>query len=399
MEFHQQPQESQIPSHRDSFKKSKHKDKDSKNSNDELSPKFEHIENSEKLKFMLQNKKVNTGQTIAELSEHHRIIIFTIKWFGCPLCQDVLDRVEEMFSQMLLTNTIPVIGHQQTQKSVDYYFQNTKSPILKNMLYTKIEKEDRELLGLKDSPLSQHIKTMGGNFKAMIYEKKYFQFPSDVIAPLTCFGVFSVEHSKITKKVIYEDFSKRLNFGIFLQDMGVSRVVDNEVDYIQRITSLYKGLDLHVLKRVTKEVISKTEKLEKTNTSELRTLLEDDTKRFYFKAFATNEYSLESLMFYEEIALFKKTKEKERKFRIAERIFKYYLDEKGIYQVNTSSKFVGPIKEKIKSQNEDNITDVMFDEVLDDVIYYQINDTYSRFKKSKFFNAMESDSDIVSYLI
>jgi hypothetical protein len=29
---------------------------------------------------------VSNGQSIAELSEHHRVVLFAIKFVGCPLC-------------------------------------------------------------------------------------------------------------------------------------------------------------------------------------------------------------------------------------------------------------------------------------------------------------------------
>lgn len=371
----------------------------------ESSPIVETLSKTDQEKDILKKMKVNTGKSLDEISQNHRIILFTIKWFGNHTCNELLEKIAEQFEKMLQTNTIPIIAHQQSQKTVNSFFENCKNPMIKKFLYTKVEKQFRSILGLYDSSLKEHLKTLGGNLKLMLQSNKSFQFPSDVISPLTCYGIFMIEDSGIIKRIVWEDFSKMINFHLLLQDLSLSKSLDSEEDFVTKMANLFE-LDGKTLKRLYKGYKNKLTDIER-GVTELKSVLEDDSKRYFLKKFAQNEYSGEPFTFYEEVLAYKLITDVDKKMSTAEKILKNFLEDQGIYQVNTTAKLIHPIKDKIlkfafyqiqDSKEELILQNEIFDDVVDDVILNQISDIFFRFKKSKLYEEMESKCSKDSFL-
>lgn len=351
--------------------------------------------NSKAINQMCESVKVNTGHTLAELSKKHRLCLITIKWFGCPLCQELIERVAQMFLGMLQLNTIPIIGHQQNNETASHFFKNSKHPIVKQLLYTKIGVKEREVLELKNAPLSEHFKTMGSNLKSMIYDKRYFQAPLDVIAPLTCFGVFLIEDSSITKKLIYENFTKRFNFGMFLQE-GNYQTDKTSNELLKDFSELFNDFSLKDLKKITNQIVKldEQEKVSKDIKDELGDFLKDEFKRYYFKAFATNEFCSESLMLFEEILQYKIEKNKRQKL---ERIYSNYISD-GISFVELPKKLIEPLQNLIVETKEECKID-LFDEIELELKNGKLLEIFGRFKKSNAYQELNQKKSTIAYFI
>eukprot|EP01080_Neovahlkampfia_damariscottae_P003970 gene3970-7226_t len=375
------------------------------------------VDDNSKVSNLFNNLTINSGQTIAELSKKHRVIIFTIKWFGCPLCQELIDLIGKSLFTMLKMNTIPVIGHQQNHESAVKYFQSNKDPISKTLPFCRIGKEEREILGLTNSPLSEHMKTMKKNLSAVIYDNRFFSAPTDVVSPLTAFGVFSIENNKITKKLIYKDFTKKLNFGKILQEgMTEYQYQDDEEDEddkkeekkFNQIFELFKDLDIQKLKEETakkqetsifkkdKEDIE-FEKLEK----EMNEVLYDDAKRYYFRVFTTNEFVSETLMFYEEVLIYKSIPSEQFKKRkkIFEKIYHNFISDAGISQIIISNKNVTPISTILLEGKKDSFKDEVFDDVIVELKKNLMVDLFSRYKESSLYEESKSKNTTVTYFM
>jgi ankyrin repeat protein len=367
-------------------------------------------ETNQKTSQLFNTLKINTGQTIGELSKKHRVIIFTIKWFGCPLCQELIDIIGKTLFTMLKMNTIPIIGHQQNHETAKSYFANNKDPISKYLPYCRIGKEEREILGLFNSPLSEHMKTMKKNLSAVIYENRYFSAPLDVVAPLTAFGVFVIENNHITKKIIYKDFTKKLNFGLILQE-GMTKYQFNEneeeeEENLKEIFEMFKELDFKKLKRELEDhqIVFKKDEDEKNDElliKEMNDVLYDDTKRYYFKAFAINEFASETLIFYDQVLIYKSVPKEQWKNRkkIFEKIYTNFISDDGISKIVISNKNSSPISKILVDENNDGYSDDVFDDILKEIKNILIFDLFSRYKKSSIYEESKSKNSTVTYFL
>ena len=122
-------------------------------------------------------------------------------------------------------------------------------------------------------------------------------------------------------------------------------------------------------------------------------VLSNEIGRFYFRNFSKIEHSIENLLFYEEVLLFKNLKEKKELKENAIEIYNYFLSENSLFQINVTLKLSNEIDKKIKIQEEDSddcIQIDVFDEIISDLLVNVIDDVFKRFEKSDYFDQYKS---------
>jgi hypothetical protein len=61
--------------------------------------------NIKKINEIFENMKVQNGMSINELSKDHRILLIFIKFIGCPLCMELIEKVGIQLKSLLISNT------------------------------------------------------------------------------------------------------------------------------------------------------------------------------------------------------------------------------------------------------------------------------------------------------
>eukprot|EP01080_Neovahlkampfia_damariscottae_P005567 gene5567-9385_t len=120
-------------------------------------------------KSMITNK----GISVHDLSMKHSVVLMFIKWYGCPIFQEVIAEVGRLLPPMLKLNTIPVIVH-QGEKVADNYMSKSRDSHVKNLLYAKTTKN-----------------------------------PSGI-------AIVVLESWKMSRKIIFESLDKRVDFPMIL---------------------------------------------------------------------------------------------------------------------------------------------------------------------------------------
>ena len=129
---------------------------------------------------------------------------------------------------------------------------------------------------------------------------------------------------------------------------------------------------------------------------ELMDVLEKKSFLKFFKLFATKEYSVENVVFYEEVQTYKKiTDEKKKKIRI-DQMMSTFFDSDSMHEINTSKKLITSLKEEIE---KNNFSDDFFDSILTDVIQTNLSDTFQRFKNSELFKEMKDQKKRKKYFL
>ena len=117
----------------------------------------------------------------------------------------------------------------------------------------------------------------------------------------------------------------------------------------------------------------------------------------YFKLFATKEYSVENIVFFEEVQMYKELNE-EKRIERGKSIMENFFQFDSVNEINTSRKYVIEMKNKIK-EGEENFSKDFFDSVLLDVIQTNLSDTFQRFKFSELFREMKQNDKKTKYFL
>jgi hypothetical protein len=150
------------------------------------------------------------------------------------------------------------------------------------------------------------------------------------------------------------------------------------------------------LKNLRKSISFSKKSSFRTKNLELDEVLNNKTYFKYFKLHATSEYSVENLVFYEEVNKYKKMGESQRKERSKQMVDVFFASD-SVYQINTTKSFIDQINEGLETSDVE-----LFDSLLKDVIQSNLLDMFRRFmmteryqqmiegkKKSKFYLLVE----------
>ncbi|KAG2383443.1 hypothetical protein C9374_004114 [Naegleria lovaniensis] len=322
------------------------------------------------------------GASVLELSKDHVVLLVVIKWFGCPLCQSVISRIQEYLPSFLMMNIVPIICHQENEEKASSKLAHTNlmncrvtSQVKTNLLEMDLKKEFENASKPDIPKLLKLFPNMKGIFKEG--KKKRLQITS------------SLGHELETPRGDHK---------------GASSPLSNSV--AESNTSFSTQLDQ---------------------------ILENVTMRTYFKAFLSNIFSLELVMFIEQVNVYKvlckahtskmqkqlqmqqqmseyeltimdiQTPPNERNERVlsyngnemhslgedhqvcAQQIIETFFEEDSIFEINTSQKLVQRMK--LRMQNEGCVMD-LFDELVRDIKATMLYPLYSSFETTDIYKSM-----------
>ena len=359
---------------------------------------------------------VAQGTTVFEFSEKHKVLGVFIKWFGCPVCQEVIESVGRMFPTLIKLNTIPIIFHQEDNQDATNYFLKSTDINVKYLPYCKVTKELQQQIGIGSASMGSHCEALiKGNMLGLVLgpKRRSLTIPTKVINPFSQFGVVSIEKGFVKKKVVYSTLHKRLDFGLFLNDVGSnlisSKYVQELINQFPKVVATNNEMKTENL-RISSKFVKKDSKYEISEDSEIEQTLADEVGRFYLKSYATNEYSVENILIYEEVVNFK-LMPLQKDFKIqnqidkAQEIFQNFLTPHSIMELNIRNEPSMKYKKKIDSiDKEDEKQDLtkLFDELMKEVRIGILSDTFFRFKKSRYYeeylNSKNGENTIL-YLI
>ena len=225
--------------------------------------------------------------------------------------------------------------------------------------------------------------------------------PTNVSNPFSRFGVISIENGLIKKKVVYSTLHKRLDFGLFLNDVG------SNLSSSEQVSKLMKMFP-YVLSSKLEQIEEPLGDGHKREWSEIEKILSDEIGRYYFKAHATNEYSVENILLYEEISNFKGMTLQndfkiENQIEKAKEIYEMFLTPDSIMELNVTQSLTKEYKNRINELHLkfDDLND-LFDDLMEEIKFGVIVDTFRRFKKSRLYLEYKNSDvgeKVITYLI
>jgi hypothetical protein len=121
-----------------------------------------------------------------------------------------------------------------------------------------------------------------------------------------------------------------------------------------------------------------------------RSILQDDDYRKYFKSHLRTEFSVESVLFFEDVQIFSKIESDQERFSKAEEICQSYLYETSPLEINVGGDLKINLSTILKeSKLLGEIDETIFDEICKHVSDTILLDAFPRFERSEIYLALE----------
>lgn len=330
--------------------------------------------------------KTDQGPTVSDFNQKgYKVVLFFMKSVSCQFCSGTLDDIYALYETLLKLNTVVIICYQESYK--DYQnFLNEKPKFAE--LYSLQQNPFKKYFNLKNMSFFEVVGNMYKTFDGLIKLQSYGVTPS--LSQLTSLSyqeqtqlsaIFVVYDKKVISEVHKKNMTDRFD---------VARIaLDPDQFGIQVHTSIFNCERIKKPKIDKKEIIKvKETTLKNINSSKYK---RDFTKEDifshpvyykFFKLFATKEWNIENLLFYEAVKEYQQMKEDERKVRVQE-ILDTFFTEGSDYEININKSAIDKVK-NINTPEKD-----IFNEILSEVIYSSINPCLERFLSSELAIEMQ----------
>eukprot|EP01080_Neovahlkampfia_damariscottae_P002736 gene2736-4145_t len=369
---------------------------------------------------LFDKMKTSQGITVSEINKQGlKVLIFFTASVGCIHCRGTIHDIYDLKDELLKMNCVPLIAHEEDYKTYDKFLNSSE-----------ITKKFSSMLHIERKSFVKYFKLqhfeifsetynflMRGLSEISRISKLGYTNEMEYYVPGTeqiLAAVFVVENQKIISEYRKEHKFQRFDIARILIDTDGNGIevhtsifeCDIPKKKLSKKSSFTNGIislteSIMSPKKETSNVVSPTPPAQKEQSSifsffskksdvvkeeflKLSEVLNDKNNLKYFKLFATSEYSVENVLFYEEIQNYKKLKEDKRNDRAA-KLMDFFFQEDSIYEINISKKFITEIEENI---SKGNCSVDLFDKALIDVVNSNLSDTYQRFKFSEVYQEM-----------
>jgi hypothetical protein len=361
--------------------------------------------NKKKINEIFEKMKVQNGKSINELSQDHRLLLIFIKFFGCPLCMELIEKVGIHLKSLLLSNTyknfliyrIPVIVHQENEETAKKYFKESKDLNINIIFYAKLENlEDQQMLGIKSASLIAHTKgfLQKDNLSAMFYKDRRLSVGKDIINIMSQFSVICYYKNHIMNQIVWENFKKRLDLFLIISDPKFGDVRSQV--FKKSILDYFEGLEItdEISKKLTIKNVEEDEKKETIKQNSLFEKLKDSKFVAYFKSYLTKQYATELILFYFEVLSYRNINDNDELKESFEYIINTFIKKYSDMELNVTEKKINDIL----SIDTSLISNETFDDILLDV-QFMLNDQYLSFKGTEEFEDYSNIEEIQFFKI
>jgi hypothetical protein len=376
-----------------------------------------HVDSSV-FKRMITNK----GISIAELNHQGlKVLLFFSTTLGCIFVQGIMHDILEIKEQLLKLNTIPVIVHNETSEDVEKILElNENTKKLKDLLFIE-KKEFRKdfkipTINLEKDSMTCKYDECHDKEKQRLKELGFsdfssFKFPENTNEiPLA--ACFLIHNSKVALEYRQENRFERFDIARIVLDTDgyglktKSSVFDCKLKKSKHcdVLKMFKHPHYHLTKNHSlKDFVTKNFSFGKKSKSlpdnriqfqeiNLGAVLENEHFLGFFKLFATKEYCVENVLFYEEVQEYKHLNSLERQLR-AKEMMDQFFDEDSINEINCSRNEKIRLFQEYKDFKED-----LFDGTLAELMI-TFYDMFERFQKSEYFGQMLNTKEKNNYLL
>lgn len=315
-----------------------------------------------------------SNETVTTFSHKHRICLFVIRWLGCPLCKQWIQQLADYYTHFLEANTLPIVVHQESYQEAQPYFDKYKASLL---VHTTLSSMDKTMLAALGYPSWSYYKQIHTTITSVVpyLLTRGMELPSKSVKhSLLPFAVLVVEQGQITHK----EFGK--NKPIKVEDVLLH--VEKQQKVLPSISQQQRDSLYALFPSSYVFVTSNQQPQQQTTTASLAAVLQHKSLRNSFKTFAKSEYSLENLLFIEQLEAYKQATNVEKRHSLAQGMIDNFLRHQSDLEINISNQLQTSV---IATFEAHGALPTLFDSVADELKLTVISDCFNRFKKSSEF--------------
>jgi hypothetical protein len=261
-------------------------------------------------------------------------------------------------------------------------------------------------------------------------KKRKLTMPFKVQNPMSQFGIVIIEKGIIKKKIAYSSLEKRIDFGLFINDIGSNPSSSESISKLKKSFPKVQQFQIPKLQleKITMEQSPMTltprmmspqilsPRIESfVSDEEMESILTDEIGRYFFKAHAINEKSVQSILFIEQVQKLQSIYSEKRlnyQYSKLKEIYETFLNPKdAMMLVQVPEKLSKLLLKQLKSFKESLCDEEMLkmyikdvNEILNlllEVVKSSLVDIYSRFKIGRYYQDYKNGSslEMVSYLV
>ncbi len=161
--------------------------------------------------------KTNSGETVAELSSNHQVLLIFLRHLACIFCREALKDIKKIKEQLDKFNTEIVFVHMTDNETANEIFENYKLPEVKHI--SDISKELYKSFGLYKGDFRQlfGFKSFIGMGRASL--KGNLPSSNPIGDPQQMPGVFVINNEKVTNYFIYNSVGDYPNYMDLIKNM------------------------------------------------------------------------------------------------------------------------------------------------------------------------------------
>jgi hypothetical protein len=348
--------------------------------------------------------------------------------------------VGELFPTLINMNTIPVIFHQEDNRDAERTMLKSKDLNTRYIPFCKTSKDLQKEVGIVNASFECHLKAMVAcNIINLVVgeKKRKLKLPFKVQNPMSQFGIVIIEKGVLKKKISYSSLEKRIDFGLLINDVESKSISSESISMLKKyfpnvhckqqiqkfeipklpLESLEQILSPNILspRMMVSPCVSPSIPITFEKDEEMENVLSDDLGRYFFKAHAFNEHSIESILFIEQVhnlfSLYSKKRLNYQYFKLKE-IYETFLNPKdAMMLIHVPEKLSNLVLKHLKSFEESLCDEEMLELFIKDVseilnvlvefVKSTLSDTYSRFKTGKYYQDYKKgfSQEMVSYFV
>jgi len=292
-----------------------------------------------------------------------------IKWIGCPVCKHAVEEISEYFPTFLKLNVIPVICHQETFEEGENWLTKEfpKHPYVKYLPHVgDIDENIQREFGLKKLSLLKHVQASP---KILLHLTQGYKLSMPKVHnPLVQFGLFLVNKGNVVKSWEFKKLGSRPDYGKYL--LTFDQV---SVEHVSKLSAMFPDMNSWVTK--TEKHISK----ELEESWNINDILKDKELRAEFKIFVINEYSVENLLFVENVEVYQSS-DVERRRELSGKIISTFLNDNSLMEVNINKELKSRVIDILSKQGP---IPELFDGVVNKLKMTVLSDSAIRFMQSR----------------
>ncbi|KAL0479601.1 hypothetical protein AKO1_007713 [Acrasis kona] len=357
---------------------------------------------------ILEEMITNTGRSVDDISQHHKILLVFLRHTGCVFCQEAIRDIFDIYPVMMQLDTVAIFVHMETPNFFSKYLEELPEERLKDFVrvYDKDNRFADAFKVVNEASLGYQNITRGIELLVTrgIMVKSVHARDGAVLTRKP--AVFLIEKGDIVHEFRVGAAHEKPDYLSVIIDPQFEGRASEATCCDMKAMGTSDGVLFNVTK---KEIDDKKPKPKSRRTKSLTfssqclpvfsdmdfmsydahdvgLAMRDTRQRRYIKLYAAKIYCTETVLFWETVEIqYKNAIKRSVRAEMAEKIFVQFFDPNSLHGINVTDVLKNKITNKYKQEGADND---LFEDMIIEVEATLLREIYTRFMESDLYKKM-----------